>query len=125
MSRLLVNSDVLIDHSRDRDAAVAFFAALADEPMVSAVTVTEVLGGIRAKAEEALFKDLFDRIDIVPVTREIAELAGAFRRQYGPSHGTGAIDAIIAATAELTGVRLATQNRKHFPMLNDIVSPGA
>ncbi len=42
--------------------------------------------------------------------------AGVFSRLYEPSHGLDDIDALIAATAEHHGLRLATLNVKHFPM---------
>jgi predicted nucleic acid-binding protein len=37
-------------------------------------------------------------------------------RVFAPSHGLDDVDAIIAATAEHHGLRLATLNVKHFPM---------
>jgi predicted nucleic acid-binding protein len=33
------------------------------------------------------------------------------------------IDALIAATAEQENARLVTLNRKHFPMLSDVLVP--
>lgn len=44
-------------------------------------------------------------------------------RQYGPSHGTGLADALIASTVAAVGATLATLNRRHFPMLNDVLVP--
>ena len=48
--------------------------------------------------------------------RAIAARAGVFVRLYGGSHSIDDPDAIIAATAEHHGLRLATLNVKHFPM---------
>jgi hypothetical protein len=50
-------------------------------------------------------------------------MAGFFKRDYQPSHGTGIADALIAATAEVHEMRLVTLNEKHFPMLDDVVVP--
>jgi predicted nucleic acid-binding protein len=50
------------------------------------------------------------------VDMQIASLAGDYVQQYGPSHGVGPIDAIIAATAQIRAEALATLNLKHFPM---------
>ncbi|MGH6898345.1 MAG: hypothetical protein ACREJ5_17635 [Geminicoccaceae bacterium] len=33
------------------------------------------------------------------------------------------IDALIAATAQVHGVRLITRNARHFPMLADLLVP--
>ncbi|MCA1719025.1 MAG: type II toxin-antitoxin system VapC family toxin, partial [Actinobacteria bacterium] len=46
-----------------------------------------------------------------------------YRRDYGPSHGTGLADALIAATTEETGADLVTFNRRHFPMISRITVP--
>jgi predicted nucleic acid-binding protein len=48
---------------------------------------------------------------------------GSFRRQFARSHGTGLLDALIAATAEAHGARLVTCNARHFPMLADLLVP--
>jgi predicted nucleic acid-binding protein len=55
---------------------------------------------------------------ILPVTAEIAELSGkllADTKQEG--HMAEAGDTLIAATAKIHGLRVATLNRKHFDRL--------
>ena len=42
---------------------------------------------------------------------------------YGKSHNTGLADAIIAASAEIRQAHLVTFNRKHFPMLTNLIVP--
>src|SRR5712692_185124 len=42
---------------------------------------------------------------------------------FGKSHGTGIVDAIIAACAQAVNATLATPNAKHFPMLDHVVRP--
>ncbi|HXC24442.1 MAG TPA: PIN domain-containing protein, partial [Gemmatimonadaceae bacterium] len=61
--------------------------------------------------------------EVSPVDPEIAEVGGLLRRDFGPSHGTGLVDALIAATARRSGARLVTLNDKHFPMLKHILIP--
>jgi predicted nucleic acid-binding protein len=48
---------------------------------------------------------------------------GSVKRDYGPSHGTGLADALIAATARDTESALVTLNERHFPMLSDVLVP--
>ena len=48
-----------------------------------------------------------------------------WRRQYGRSHGTGLADALIAASVAAAGGTLATLNRRHFPMLAEVLVPYA
>ena len=60
-----------------------------------------------------------------PLDRQPAQRAGLWRRQYGPSHGTGLADALIAASVAAAGATLVTLNRRHFPMLADVLVPYA
>jgi predicted nucleic acid-binding protein len=59
----------------------------------------------------------------VPVDLAVAVRGGLYRRDFGKSHSTGLADALIAATAELSGARLVTLNDRHFPMLSDVIVP--
>ena len=53
---------------------------------------------------------------VLIVTSDIAELAGRMVKHFQKSHGLDDLDALIAATAEQHGLKLATLNTKHFPM---------
>jgi predicted nucleic acid-binding protein len=41
-------------------------------------------------------------------------------KTYARSHGLGALDSLIAATALEEGLTLATKNRKHFVMIREL-----
>jgi predicted nucleic acid-binding protein len=71
---------------------------------------------------DILIDYLRDRPEAVAYT-EIAVRGGLVRRDFGKSHGTGLADALIAATALVHQLRLVGLNRKHFPMLPDMLTP--
>ena len=82
----------------------------------SVVSVSEVFAGLRA-GEQAGATALLRTLRWIPVTGEIAVLAGELRRHYSRQGITLALaDMLIAATAISTEAYLATSNRKHFPM---------
>ena len=58
---------------------------------------------------------LLDALVIVPVTQEIAEVAGRFKRRV-KSRRLELADCLIAATALVEGITLATGNTKDYPM---------
>jgi predicted nucleic acid-binding protein len=60
---------------------------------------------------------------VVGLDAPTARLGGSLWRRFGPSHGTGIMDALLAATAQRERARLATINRRHFPMLDDLLAP--
>ena len=120
---LLLDTCIFIDYSKNHSGAVGYLDNLQIPPAVSALTVTEILTGIRNKREKELFLTLFNLWEVFPVTYEIAELAGFYRQMYFKSHHIGVVDAIIAATAETNNAQIATLNIKDFPMIKNLSRP--
>lgn len=120
--RLLADTTVLVDLLRGRPEALEFLSARSDRLSVSALSVAELFAGARP-SDEMPVNRLLMLFDVLPVSHRSAQLAGGYRRRYGPSHGTSLVDALIAATAQIHGCRLATHNRRHFPMLEDVLVP--
>jgi predicted nucleic acid-binding protein len=123
VSRLLLDTCVLIDYLRAHPPAVDYVLSLSEEPLLSAVTIAEIYVGVRDRTEERAVESLVDLFVVLAVDGHIARRGGALRRRFARSHGTGLLDALIAATAEVHGARLATRNARHFPMLADLVVP--
>jgi predicted nucleic acid-binding protein len=122
MSSFLVDSDVIISYTKRHPGALELLQqiALRDDatlPAVSAVTVFEVLQGLR-HPEKPLIRRLFASFRCLPITQPIAH-AGAMlvreQRERGATVVMG--DALIAATALLHDLVLVTSNRKHFQPL--------
>ncbi len=125
MSRaLLLDTDLLIDHLRGRSEAVSWLKEHRDERLlVSTLTLAELYAGIRDGHERDMLDLLMEFLEVVPADHTIGRSGGLLRRDFGKSHGTQLIDALVAATAEKTNSRLVTLNRKHFPMLTDVLVP--
>jgi hypothetical protein len=52
-TRFLLDTDVLVDYSRQLPAAVKFVRGLSGRPIISAVTVAELYAGVRNGRERA------------------------------------------------------------------------
>ena len=114
---MLFDTTILIDYLRGVEEAHDLFEAhRRAKPSVSVVSILELYAGLRGRREEQRTEQLLSQVSLLSVTQDIAKRAGIFVRHYQGSHGIGAIDAIIAATAEHHGLKLATLNVKHFPM---------
>jgi hypothetical protein len=120
---LLLDSDVLIDYLRGQADAVAFIGKTRRPLRIAAVTVAELYVGVREGEERQVLDRFLGLMEVVPVTQAIARQAGLWRRDFGKSHGTGLMDALIAATAELDRSTLVTLNEKHVPMLETVLVP--
>lgn len=113
---ILLDTNILIDYARRLPAAVAWLKSLPEPPQMSAVSLLELHVGARSQREEREIEAICAPLVSLAVTSEIAKQAGSYLRHFALSHGIDIPDAIIAATAEHHGLRLATLNIKHFPM---------
>ena len=120
---MLLDTCIMIDVLRGKEAAVAFVTGLQDTPGLAVVTVTELVAGCRGAGERRQIDQLLSHYVIHDINRDIAGLAGDYIRRYGPSHGTDPLDALIAATAKTHSLPLATLNLKHFPMFAGLTRP--
>jgi hypothetical protein len=121
----LVDSDVLIAHLRGVEAARDWLRQKrSDGPLaVSAVSVTEITGGMRSGERREVWQ-LLGSFRVEPVTGPAAGRAGEFMRRYRRSHsGIGTADYLIAGTADVRGLQLATLNVRRFPMFGGMTPP--
>jgi predicted nucleic acid-binding protein len=123
---ILVDTDVLIAHLRGFEPARDWLEATRRESGrlgASVVTVSEILGGMRSPERSAVAQ-LLSSLRLLTVTEVIARRAGELMRRYRRSHvSVGLGDYLIAATAEVQGLELATLNVKHFPMFEGLQPP--
>lgn len=123
---ILVDSDVLIASLRGRDVARDWLRdarTRSGRLAVSVVTNTEIIGGMRAPERREVAR-LLGSLRPLPVTDMIAHRAGELRRRYRRSHAAiGVVDYLIAATAQVHGLELATLNTRHFPMFEGLKPP--
>ncbi|AHE97674.1 type II toxin-antitoxin system VapC family toxin [Thioalkalivibrio paradoxus] len=122
-ARLLLDTDVLIDYLRGVPEAVTYLESRKEVFLISAVTVGELYAGVREGRERKALDAFMGAFEIVVLDASLAERGGLLRRDYGKSHGTGLADALIAASAERQEAVLVTLNRKHFPMLREVLVP--
>ena len=120
---MIVDSNILIDSLRGKTEAVRFLGAPDIAFSISVVSITELYAGLRNARELDQLHQFLISFMVHPVNEKIAALAGKYLNKYAKSHNVGIADAIIAATASISGEQVATLNVKDFPMLADVLRP--
>ena len=121
--RLLVDTDVLIEYLRGREKATEYLEGLVSDLSISVISVDELFAGVKGDRKEPALQQFLLAFSMLPITESAARTGSFYRREYRPSHGTGLADALIAAAAEEFGLALVTFNRRHFPMVSEVVVP--
>lgn len=114
----LLDTDVLIDLFHGNLAARAYISqrsAENEQLAISAITLAEMMGGMRL-GEEAATARLLNQFNVIDINAGIARQAGRFLRAYRDGYRVDLGDAIIAATAYLSGADIVTRNTRHYPM---------
>ena len=118
MSRLLLDSTVLIDALRGRPAAerIRGLRRAGVEPWVCAISVEEIWRGLRP-GEESTARRLIRALRLAPLGAAEGERAGRWRRSYAERGVTlHQADCLIASAAVGVAAALATANTADFPM---------
>lgn len=121
--RYLIDTDVLIEYLRGSDEAIQYLEGLDGELYLSAISVAELYSGVKGKQEEQALEQFLLAFGIIEINEKLAKQGGIYRRLYGPSHGTGLADALIAACADEVNSILVTFNRRHYPMIEQVQIP--
>ncbi len=127
MARYLVDTDVLIDYSWQREPAhglVLVMLASQDEVGVCAVQFAEIYSG-RERGERDDLDEFLAALPCWAITPEIGVLTGDYRRTFARLGRTiGTPDAINAAVARSVGATIVIRNVKDYPMSDvDVLVP--
>ena len=123
---MILDSTFINTLVRDDPAATETLEQLIDAgtPVAfSALTVFEVEVGLRGAAarHRDRFENVVDRIDVVPLTRDVAHRAAAIQRNLNDrGDPIGAVDVLIAATALERGEEVLTRNTDEFRCMDGL-----
>jgi predicted nucleic acid-binding protein len=116
----LVDTDVLIDVSRNNEGAIDYLEQLDDSWSLSIITALELIVGARNKKEVTQIDRLVAVYSAIPLTADIGQSSYALLSQFAKSHGLRVFDSLIAATAIKEDLTLVTKNKKHFQMISHL-----
>ena len=115
MSKILVDTDILIDVANNDAIAKARLTSESQMSIltVSTVTVMELIVGCRNKSELQASSRCLSQFQIT-LTSQISDRATQLLQVYFLSHGLLIADALIAATAIKNQIPLLSKNQRDF-----------
>ena len=128
---MIFDTDVLIWYLRGSVAAAAAIDDASDRA-ISLVTLMELLQRANSKREAHQIKGFLKEFCFEPLplslsfslslslSERIGYRASIYVEEYALSHGTGAADALVAATAVEENRVLLSGNIKHFKCIKDL-----
>jgi predicted nucleic acid-binding protein len=116
---VLIDTDVMIDVSRENASAAGYLDSLSD-PAISIITAQELIVGARDKRDLAGIDSLVSAYPVIHMDTAIGQLAYDLLKRYAKSDGLRTFDSLIAATAITRAFELVSRNRKHFAMIDGL-----
>ncbi len=120
---ILIDTDILIDYLKGEKQSVVFLEKIKGPLLISSINAAELYSGVKKGKEESILELFLKAFQIIPVSIEIAKSGGLYYRDFKKSHNIGLADAVIAATVDIMECDLATLNKKHYPMFNNVLVP--
>ncbi|MDA8133154.1 MAG: type II toxin-antitoxin system VapC family toxin [Desulfobacteraceae bacterium] len=119
---IIVDTDILIDAAREIEDAVNCLRQIEDKssPAISAVTQMELIIGCRNKKELKSLEHFLKGFKLISLNKQISDTAADLLKTYRLSHGLLIADALIAATAIVTGNPLISKNRKDCRFIQEL-----
>jgi predicted nucleic acid-binding protein len=122
LAEILIDTDVLIEYLRGSPVVRRLMDEIRNgdiKAYFSTITETELYSGSRNEREEARIAALLSFLTRVDVDGNVAVVSGKLRYKYR-ARKLETPDAIIAGTAQILDVKLATFNKRHFEMITEI-----
>ncbi len=122
MAGVLIDTDLLVDYLAGVAQAADLLEYAREDLAVSALSVTELLTGVRNEAEQSAIDAMLAVFRIIPVDEPIARRAAQMRREL-VSAGITTGACLIAATALVHDLRLVTLGRRAYPLVRNLHVP--
>jgi predicted nucleic acid-binding protein len=118
---MLFDTDILIWVFRGNRKAADFMDA-ANVRNLSVISYMELIQGARHRTEIREIKNFLKdfSFQIVPLSENTGHRASVYAEEYGLQVALGIADAIIAASAVENNLVLATGNKKHFSVIQEL-----
>ena len=116
----LLDTNIIVDFTRGNAEAAVYLDGLGGACLLSSITALELIAGARSQREVSDLDVMISAYGQIAPTPDIARRAYYLMKTHAKSAGLQTLDSLIAATALEEGLTLATKNRRHFQMIEDL-----
>jgi hypothetical protein len=118
----MVDTDILIDAGRNVNEALDCLQKIEQKfsLAVSSDTQMELIIGCRNKNELHSLEHFLERFHLIRLDEQISDTAIDLLKQYRLSHGLLIADALIAATAIISGLSFVSKNQSDYRFIEDL-----
>jgi predicted nucleic acid-binding protein len=110
----LIDTDVMIDVSRENSAAAAYVDSIID-PAISIITAQELIVGAKDNRDLRGIDSLVTSYPVIHIDAAIGQLAYDLLKRFAGSHGLRTFDSLIAATAIERDCTLVSRSQATVP----------
>ncbi len=119
MSAFIIDTDILVDLSKNQPSAILWFKKAFEEGLelaVCSINIAEFYSGITPN-KRLLWDSFFESLEFWAITKNISRQAGIWRYNFARTGITiSTQDSLIAATASTHNATLVTNNIKDYPI---------
>ncbi len=118
--KYLVDSDVLINHLKSGNSKLISIVNETEHVYISVINEYELYRGAHNESQIAALEKSLVFFGKIEISTEIARKAADYARDRNILNSLGLADILIAATCQVRGLVLVTENIKHFKLIPDI-----
>jgi tRNA(fMet)-specific endonuclease VapC len=118
---MIVDTNILIDFSRNYTAAIEFFMNH-KKLYISAITSFEMIAGCKTRKQLKVFETFLNEfhIEVLHINDTISKMSLELCKKYHFGNHSDLADNFIAGTASYFNLPLVTLNTKHFQYIKEI-----
>jgi len=115
---IFLDTNILVEYLKGKSSVIEPY--LLEELFISDIVLMELYQGAKSKSDLNFIVKKMRPFKVLKTNDEIIKLATVLVKEYNLSHNMKMMDAIIASTVMVYGIKLMSLNRKDFKYLDGV-----
>jgi len=119
LEKIILDTNILIEILKNNAKTIKEVEKYSQH-YISSITKMELFYGARDKKELEELNKFVSLFTVIPLNKDISNLAEDLVYKYAKSHTLDIADSLIASTSLIMGYKLFTYNKKDFKYIDNI-----